>query len=618
MCGINGKVLFSTPKTNTLSDDISKLNQCLSHRGPDDAGTFVDSNVGIGQTRLSILDLSSRGHQPMKDSPTTPSTVLTFNGEIYNFKALKKDLQDKHYTFFSNTDSEVLLKMYMEYGEHCLHYLNGMFAFVIFDKKHNTLFGARDRFGQKPLKYYIDDEQFIFSSELKAILSQDIKRDIDKQAIYDFLSLQYVPSPRTGVMNIWKLPPAHYFTLDINTQTCSVHRYYDVSFQTDHTKNTSTWKSEITTQLDQAVKRRLIADVPLGAFLSGGVDSSAIVAMASRHTKNLQTFSIAFQEADYDESSYAQQIANKYNTSHTEFHVSASELPQYVEHLAYQFEEPFADPSQLPTFILSQLTRTKVKVALSGDGGDENFGGYKKYQKHLLYEKFASLCGLLYPIKSLFPANLQRDLNLLPYSPARRHYNFTNYFTEFQKKDFLNEEFLNTVETSSNIFEEALQNKHFSSTLNQIYYLDLNFYMSQGINTKVDISSMNHALEVRAPMLDVNFVDMTSRIPHYFKTSLRDTKSIFKETLESFLPNSILYRKKQGFGVPLKQWFRNDLHEYTDNIILAPQGLVLQIFKQNHIQKLLRDHHKGKADNSKKIWMLLMLNLWYKTYFSET
>lgn len=639
MCGINGIIKLNGEKIQEA--EIEKMNAKISHRGPDDQGVFIDNNVGLGHVRLSILDLSAKGHQPMIYEPACADlpagkagasagrrenrrVVVTYNGELYNFKEMRKELGRSGYRFNSNTDTEVLAAAYLDRGVYCLKDFNGMFSFVIYDPQKEILFGARDRFGQKPFKYYIDNNKLIFSSELKAILEHDVKRRIDLEAIDEYFTLQYVPAPKTGFKHIYKLPQAHYFILNLKTNSFSIHRYFDIHYSPKPRVSEKEWMPIIEEKLEEVVKRRMISDVPLGAFLSGGVDSSAIVSFASRHTKKLKTFSISFDEEEFDESGYAREVATLYNTDHTEFKVKSQDLLEYIEDLVHQFEEPYADSSQLPTFILSRLTREHVTVALSGDGGDENFGGYDKHRRHVFAQKYRRLLRALYPFLGIvefarkvmpwdFLDKLSIFIRTLKKDIATRHFNYTTYFDEYFKGECYREDFKEKLAKKKNAFQKIINSKKMND-VDKILYLDFNSYIPDDINVKVDMASMKNALEVRAPMLDFEFVNTVAQIPWEHKVGIKEGKKIFKKMLEKYLPKHILYRKKQGFGVPIAHWFRRELKDYVRDRILDNSGLVLQIMKKEKVEKLLCDHLRGK-DNSKKLWTLMVLNLWHKFYF---
>ncbi|MBU1178605.1 asparagine synthase (glutamine-hydrolyzing) [Patescibacteria group bacterium] len=614
MCGINGIIKFD--KEEVSRDEIALMNKKIIHRGPDDSGVFTDNCVGLGHVRLSVIDLSPKGHQPMVYEHKGRKFVITYNGEIYNFQELRENLKKKGYRFNSNTDTEIVLASYIEYGPNCLKYFNGMFAFVIYDLDRQIMFGGRDRFGQKPLKYYINNNQFIFSSELKAILTNNVPKEVDYDAIDDFLTLQFVPAPKTGFKNIHKLPAAHYFTLDLKSQDLKVRRYFDLDYSKKQERSKKEWIKLVERELEKAIKKRLISDVPLGAFLSGGIDSSAVVALMSKHSKKVKTFSIKFEQKEYDESKQARAVAKLYQTDHTEFKVQSKDLLKYIESLVIQFEEPYADSSALPTFILSKLTRKHVTVALSGDAGDENFGGYEKYQNHLAIIKYKWLFNLL---KNFSPLINNERLNILfkilNKSIGRKHYNFTSYFDEFSKQELYQDDFADRLTKNENVFEKIIQSKNFTD-IDKVFYLDFNSYIPDDLNVKVDLASMLSALEVRSPFLDYELVSRMAQMPSGLKTDARHGKIILKKMLRKYLPSSILNKKKHGFSVPLKYWFRNELKDYVKNNILDNQGLVAKITKKEKVEELIKEHNRGQ-DNSRKIWTLMVLNLWYKQNFSQ-
>lgn len=606
------------------------MNLAIKHRGPDDQGVFVEGPVGLGHLRLAILDLSPRGHQPMSYEHNGRKVWITFNGEVFNYQEIAEELKIKGYTFQSSCDTEVILAAYLEYGYDCARLFNGMFAFVIYDPQRGLLFGARDRFGKKPLKYYYQPgKEFIFSSELKAILAHShVPRVIDKQAIDQFLTLQYVPQPHTGFQGIHKLPHSHYFVLDLRTKDLKIERYYDLDIVTKDEYTEGEWMAVIERELDRAVRLRLISDVPLGAFLSGGVDSSAVVAFMKKFTDKVKTFSIIFDEKDYDEAKYARIVSDQYHTQHTEFKVKSSDTIKYLEDLVIHFEEPYADSSQLPTFMLSQLTRKHVTVALSGDGGDEVFGGYDKHRRHAFFQRYG---GVARAMKVFLPVvrwlrrwsvsssleKLEIFLATVDKDVAIRHYNYTSYFDEFTKHRMYRPEFAQAVAGQQNYFVKLLQGKDKAQEMDRMYYLDFNTYLVDDINVKVDMASMYHALEVRAPFLDYMLIDAVERMPWHLKTDALRGKKVLKKMLEKYLPREILYRKKHGFSIPIKHWLRDELKDYAQQLIFDPQGLVLQIFQREALEKLFKDHQRG-ADHASKIWALMALNIWHKKYFTTS
>lgn len=621
MCGINGLVTFNN---KTSSQKIALMNQAIRHRGPDHQGIFIDKNVGLGHVRLSIIDLQPRSHQPFIYNHRQHQIVTVFNGEIYNFQEIKNQLIRAGFIFSTESDTEVLAAAYLHYGVNCLEKFNGMFAFAIYDPQKQIIFAARDRFGKKPFKYYLDSRQFIFSSELKAILTRQPSLQIDYQAIDDYLTLGYVPPPRTGFKNIYKLPHAHYLIFNLVSKQIQIEKYYDLDYSKKINLKKEEWRELIDKELEQAVKRRLVADVPLGAFLSGGVDSSAIVAQMSKFIPKIKTFSINFSENDFNESQYARLVAQIYQTDHHELTVREEDLLDNLDQLIRHYEEPYADSSQLPTFLLSQFTKKHVTVALSGDGGDENFGGYSKHSSHLLTQllkpAFLALSPLL-PLISLsnrlFPNDKIEKLavatEMVRHNIAYRHLNYVESFHALAKKEFYQKSFLNQLNAQKTFFENLIEQKNFSE-LDKVYYLDFNSYLPYDINVKVDLASMLNALEVRCPFLDHQFVNLTAQIPWQLKTGLWQGKKIFKQAMAKYLPASILYRKKQGFALPLKHWFRGKLKTVLNETLLDPRNLAIRIIKKENIEGLLQSHFRG-ADQTTKLWSLFSLNLWHKKYF---
>lgn len=621
MCGINGFVTIS-PNSDINEHSIQKMNQAIMHRGPDSNGITQKDNVVFGHLRLAILDLSPLGHQPMKYTHNGRTIQITFNGEIYNYAEIKKTLAAKGYSFVSTSDTEVILAAYIEYGTDCVQLFNGMFAFVIYDEDNKQLFGARDRFGQKPFKYVKTENEFIFSSELKAILTHpSVSREINRSAIYHYLTLQYIPGTHTGFSNIKKLLPGHFFTLDCETLDMHIEKYYVLPTATNTSRTTEQWMTDIDTTINAAVQRRLISDVPVGAFLSGGVDSSAIVSYMSEHTDNVNTFSISFTgDSYYDESAYARKVAELYGTNHNEFVVSPRDLLEYIENLPVDYEEPFADVSALPTSILCKKTREHVTVALSGDAGDENFGGY---ERHIIQKKYQVLRPLLTALRATnMHKRIQNDhiRKLIHYSTSpvwKRHYNFTGFFDEYTLMQQANGFLAQNNYSPSEIFADIINDNSTTTSmddLSKIYYLDIHSYLPDDINVKVDIASMQYALEVRAPFLDHTVVELAASIPHTYKTSPFQGKKILKKTLEKRLPSEILYRKKHGFSVPISEWLSADLAPLLRNTLLDSNGIILQIFETNYISSLIDEHIARRQDNGKKLWSLLQLGIWYNSY----
>lgn len=627
MCGITGKIKFS----GSVNDgEIQTMNAALAHRGPDDTGVYIspDRRVGLGHQRLSIIDLSPLGHQPMRLSGRY---TIVYNGEIYNFQEKRAELQQAGYRFRSQSDTEVILALYDRYKEACVEHLRGMFSFALYDEQEQTLFCARDRVGKKPFKYYLDENVFIFASELKAILTQpEYVREPDFTAIHHYLTLQYCPAPLTGFKNLKKLPAGHTLTLNLRTKEHAIKRYWKLDYSKKLDLPEIEWKERILTKLDESVRLRMISDVPVGAFLSGGIDSSAVVALMSRHSEqSIKTFSIGFREEKYNELQYARMIAERYGTEHTEFIVEPKAmevLPLLIRH----YEEPYADSSALPTYYVSKMTRDHVTVALNGDGGDENFAGYTRYSAFKLslgLEKLGLLnSALLKPATSaaakIFPHVLTeraaRFSSSLEDDYRRRYMMFTSYFTNIQKAQLYTDKFKAQVwqDDTSDLIASHFTDAGSRDRTEQAVYADFATYLADDLLVKVDIASMAVALEGRSPFLDHEFLELTSQIPFHLKLrGLNNKKYILKKALEDLVPHEILYRPKMGFGVPIAEWFRGELKEFTRVKLLSGEIIRRSLFRREAIERLLDDHCSKKVSYAPHIWALLTLELWFEEYF---
>jgi len=627
MCGITGKISFTDK--NVSEQEIGKMNEAVLHRGPDDEGVYISPNkkVGLGQQRLAIIDLSPLGHQPMN---YMNRYWITFNGEIYNFQEKREKLRLDGYKFKSKSDTEVIMALYHKFGVKCLDHLRGMFSFAIYDEKENTLFCARDRVGKKPFKYYFDDKVFMFASELKAILTQsEYKKEPDYVAIHHYLTYQYVPHPLTGFKDIKKLEPAHFLFLDLKTKKFLKKRYWKLDYAEKLDLSENEWKKRIMEKLEESVRLRMISDVPIGAFLSGGIDSSAVVGLMSRNTDSrVKTFTISFNEKKYDESKYAQIIADKFNTDHTAFTVKPDAI-EVLPMLVKQYEEPYADSSGLATYYVSKLTRDKVTVALNGDGGDENFAGYGRYgiQKFSLwYDHLKLLNKLAIPVsgwlfksfKNTFFDRVNRFAKSMDQDYRERYINYLCYFDNESKEELYTDDFRIKMRgvDSYGIVSQRFDESGIKDKLDQTLYADFSTYLPDDLMVKVDIASMAVALEGRSPFLDHEFLDMTAKISFDLKLKGQNNKKyILKEALKGLIPDEVMFRPKMGFGVPLEHWFRNDLDGYTKNILLSKKSVGRGIFKEQYIKRLLDTHKKTKINYSARIWALLTLELWFREYF---
>lgn len=626
MCGIVGKLYFN-PQAKIHSDEIDLMLNQIKHRGPDDQGIECFGNAALGQRRLAIVDLSPAGHNPMSNEDGT--VWITFNGEIYNHADYYEELKAKGHTFRSKSDTEVIIHLYEEYGEKCIEKLRGMFAFAIWDVKKQKLLLARDRVGKKPLKYYLTDKYISFGSELKSILADpSVPREIDEEAIHHYLTLQYVQHPKTGFKNIKKLPPAHYMI--IQNGKVEIKRYWKLDYSKKLDLPEEEWVKRIRFKLSESTRIRLMSDVPLGAFLSGGVDSSAVVAMMAEHsTDPVKTFSIGFKEASHDETEYARKVATQFKTDHTEFIVDPESVELFPK-LAWHYEEPFADPSAIPTYYVSKLTREHVTVALNGDGGDENFAGYGRYAYHMLGKRYERIPRWLrqgiiangtniasHVLKTTFFDRANRFAQSMADTPERRYYNYICYFTTEQKQAIYTDEFWNRMKNSptQDMFAELAEESGTNDYLDRTLYTDFNSYLPNALMAKVDIAAMANSLEGRSPLLDHEFIEMTAQIPSSLKIKNGETKYIFKKAMEGILPNEILYRPKMGFGVPLVHWFRGELKDYMYDVIMNGQAIKRGYLEKSKVKKLLDTHANTDIDYANHIWALIMLEHWFNTWF---
>lgn len=624
MCGIAGKFSFrGQPIDQGLLEHMGKL---IAHRGPDDVGYYCQGSVGLVHRRLSIIDLSPAGHQPM--STPDGKIWIVFNGEIYNYQELRQPFVDQGYPFRSHSDTEVILALYEKYGEACLQYLRGMFAFALWDTRQEKLFIARDRLGKKPLKYYVSDNEIVFASELKALFADPVvPRQVDERAIYHYLSFQYVPGPLTGFQGIAKLPPAHY--LVAHKGKVDVKRYWQLSYAHQVQRPEEEWTELIRRELRESVRLRMIADVPLGAFLSGGVDSSAVVAMmAEQSSRPVKTFSIGFPEASHNELEYARMIAQRFGTDHTEFIVEPKAL-EVLPKLIHHYEEPYADSSAVPTYYVSQLTRQHVTVVLNGDGGDENFAGYGRYQIHQFasaYDRVPAFLreGLIRPgagwlakiLKTTLTDRANRFAMSMAQGPARRYLDYICYFNEAEKHQLLNQEYLRRLanEDSRRIVEGWFAQVDGLRPIDQALAVDIMSYLPDDLLVKVDIASMAVSLEGRSPLLDHRLMEMAATIPSSLKIRGREKKYIFKKALSGILPDDVLYRPKMGFGVPIEHWFRHELKDYIRDQLLSSRMADRGLFNMDHVRRYIDEHQHTRVNHAHRLWALLTLELWFQEY----
>jgi asparagine synthase (glutamine-hydrolysing) len=626
MCGIAGFTRYLDP-TGDLSS-LKRMGDKIAHRGPDAHGEYLDDGVGLCHRRLSIIDLSVAGNQPMFSADG--NLVLVFNGEIYNYLELRKELEGKGYEFQTKTDTEVILALYQFEGSKCLDKLCGMFAIALWDKRKQELFLARDRLGKKPLYYYHNKKQFIFGSEIKAILEvESVPKEIRHDAIYDFFVYQYVPESKSIFKNIHKLKPGHF--LIINKNGLNIKQYWDVTFKNQSTSSESEITEGLFDVINTCTKQRMISDVPLGAFLSGGVDSSGIVALMAKNSKeSVVTCSIGFDSKKFDEVKYAKQVADQYCTTHYELTVKENILDN-LEHLVGFFDEPFADPSLVPTFFVSQLAKTKVTVALAGDGGDENFAGYSKYSvdkiENDLRKKVPdfirrNLCPpLINPLRKSNIRTLNRAgtlLEAMSKHPAEGFYLTNTFMTDAMWNRIANDNLKKEVDG----YHPSTQSIDFYNTvdaddhLSRVLYTDIKTYLVGDILVKVDRMSMANSLEVRAPILDHRVVEYAASIPSSLKLNQKEKKYILKKSFAPLLPSDILYRKKMGFSVPLAYWLRNELKSTAEEKLFHSDSGLSNYFKPTEIKNIWLEHQQQIKDHSATLWSLLMFEFWWQKYIA--
>ncbi|MCX6796388.1 MAG: asparagine synthase (glutamine-hydrolyzing) [Candidatus Falkowbacteria bacterium] len=621
MCGIAGKIYFN-PNRTVSADTIKKMTDCLAHRGPDDSGVFIAGQLGLGHRRLAVIDLSAAGHEPMSDAEN--KIYLIYNGEIYNFLELRNNLAKDGVKFKSKTDAEVIIYLYKKYGVDCLKYLRGMFAFAIWDSEQQLLFLARDPLGKKPLKYYYDDNCFIFASELKAILVNDeVKKEPDFSAIDEYLTYKYVPCPKTGFKNIYKLPPASYLIVKANGELI-VKKYWDLDFSQKLDLSEEQWQEKIINKLIEATRLRLISDVPLGVHLSGGIDSGLITAIIAKDLGiKPRTFTVGFQETTYDERPLARKVATKYQTEHYEFVVEPKVIDILPE-LVYHYEEPYADASALPTWYLSQITKKQATVAINGDGGDENFAGYERYNAMRLHSLLKKIPG-----KNILKiiCNSSRATNIIPlqklarllsaYSPDTVDFylRIIEYFSPEQKNLLYSHKPTDISNSRWHSFSLDLFKKAAGlDWLDQLLYVGISSHLPDDLLVKTDIAAMAHGLELRSPFLDKELIELTAQMPSALKMRGHNKKYLLKKIAEKYLPADCIYHPKKGFTVPLSYWFRGDLNKYISSNITDKRFLNYG-FNQGFVETMLKNHSTGKKNYENQLWSLLMLRLWFKQWF---
>ncbi|WP_447968600.1 asparagine synthase (glutamine-hydrolyzing) [Nitrospira sp. M1] len=625
MCGIVGRFNFHSHGP-VPADLIKRMAKLLVHRGPDGEGVYTDGSVGFGHRRLSVIDLTQAGHQPMISADER--LCLTFNGEIYNFRELRKALEGRGHQFRSQSDTEVVLVAYREYGVKCVEHLRGMFAFAIWDRQARRLMIARDRVGKKPLYYYLDKDGIAFASEPKAFLADPgFKSAPAFDAISHYLTYQYVPSPWSAFQGVHKLPPGH--MLIVENGQIRTERYWQLSYAQTFRGSQDDASHELLHKLSEATKCRLISDVPLGAFLSGGIDSSVIVGlMAQLGSSPLKTFSIGFKQEKYNELLFARAVAERFGTDHQEFEVNP-EPTKIFPKLIWHYNEPFADSSAIPSMYLAEMTRQHVTVALNGDGGDENLAGYDRYWASLLSHRYDRLPAFLRKsierAASYLPeakesktltSRVKRFASGLGHSPYQRYLSWIMHFDQPLKTELCTKEFVEASgsQQSTDLLVDVFEQSQAQDLLNKTLDVDVQTYLPNDLLVKVDVATMAHGLEARSPFLDHEVMEFCASLPAAMKLHGSVKKFVLKKAVNDLLPPDILNRPKMGFGVPIDHWLRHELREMAYDILLSPRATQRGYFNRAVVERLLHEHVNRERAWHYQIWNLLMLELWFRMF----
>jgi asparagine synthase (glutamine-hydrolysing) len=631
MCGICG---YYQKEIEADKSILKKMNDQIIHRGPDDEGYYYHEDktkrIGLAARRLSIIDLST-GNQPLPSY--SKKNWITYNGEVYNFKELRTELETKGYQFRTKTDTEVIVNLYEEYGEAFVGKLRGMFGLGIYDSKKDKLILARDHIGIKPLYYCLKpgNKNLVFGSEIKSILKfPGINREIDHEAVDWFISLEYIPSPYSIFKHIRKLPAGHILTYEKGQ--IKIKQYWEVEKKTC-SQNIGELREEYLSLLNESVKMRMISDVPLGAFLSGGIDSSSIVSsMAGMSTNQVKTFSIGFEEKSYSELEYSYRVSKQFGTDHYTKNLSP-DINDLVLYLSDFLDEPLGDFSNFPTYLVSKTAREKVTVVLSGDGGDEIFGGYEHYIAQKIartidfslfrpfHKSFAKLTHLFPPstLKKGFVNRVKRFSEGLENPSQNRHFRWMLFLSNYQKSklyspEFLNKSFLGKL-PSRVPFDKYFENSRQFDGINQDLYLDFKTYMVDNILVKVDRMSMATSLEARVPLLDYKMVEFAFSLPEDLKLKGFTTKWFMKKSMEGILPNDIIYRRKEGFSIPIKNWLRKELKDLMLEYLSEKRIKDAGFFNYNYINKMIHDHLERKADHAHRLWALILFSIWRDKFY---
>lgn len=627
MCGIFGFTI-SSAKEGDIQGILTKMARTLEHRGPDDEGFYVSDDIALGHKRLSIIDLKT-GKQPIHNE--TKSLWVVFNGEIYGFRHLREELRERGHAFYTETDTETIVHLYEEEGINCLNRLNGMFAFALWDAYERQLFIARDRIGEKPLYYNYSPQGFIFASELKGVLQHPlVERRIDLASLSKYLTFEYVPAPGTIFEGIKKLQPGHY--LVYKDGQLLDREYWDIPISESSIgyRTEEEYAEELLYLLRGSVQRMLVSDVPIGILLSGGIDSSLIAALATQlGTGGVKTFTIGFQDKSFDETRYATQMSRVLETDHHSEQLDTAAMLRIIPRMVDILDEPMADASIIPTYLLCQLTSQHVKVALSGDGGDELFAGYPTYQAHRLVSFYGVLPWEIRKIINTFAAKLpvsQRNVSFdfkikqflrgIGVAPEVRFFYWMGSFIEAEKRRLLADG-IQDISRRYNTFDEVIRYISESRLLNdfeRILYLSMKLYLQDDILVKVDRASMANSLEVRTPYLDRHFVEFAAQLPTMYKLRRLTTKYLLKKAARGLLPEEIITRRKKGFGIPLSKWLMTDLRQLLLDYLAEDRIRKEGLFNPNYVRALIDEHLSYKKDNRKRLWTLLVFEMWREKY----
>ncbi len=608
---------------------IGDMCDVLKHRGPDETGVHINGAIGLGHCRLSIIDLAG-GRQPMCNEDR--SCWIVFNGEIYNFKELRQELQNMGHKFRTNSDTEVILHLYEEQGAACVNQLRGMFAFALWDARHKRLFLARDRLGQKPLVYARTKHGLLFASEIKSLLKDaEVTPEVSLPAMHHYLTYQYVPSPYTMFKGIYKLPAAH--TLVCQGENITIERYWNLQFKYSKLSEQE-YIEECLRLLSEATRLRLISEVPLGAFLSGGIDSSAVVAMMAQHSERpVKTFAIGFEEEDFNELEHARVVSEHFGTEHQEFVVKPDAL-EILPKLIWHYNEPFADPSAIPSYYVAKMARQHVTVALNGDAGDEGFAGYERYiaeKQAMLYQQIPTVLRqrLIEPIirvlpntghEQALPDKIRRFISTISSPFGQRYLQLICAFNNQQKELIYSTDMKeltqkhDSLKRIQRLYDEAPAPDAISSAL----FVDIMSYLPDDLLVKVDIATMANSLEARSPFLDHKLVEFAATVPWQFKLKGNNTKYLLRKALGKLLPPGILHRRKAGFAVPISNWLRHELRDFTQQTLLAAPFTQRGYFNGENIKKLWEQHLSGHYDHGFRLWTLLNLELWHRTFIDNS